>query len=125
MPWAAGHPCAQPGCPLVVKGAARCPEHAAQHEAQDVARRGSATARGYDWEWRRLSKAYVRAHPLCANPTGNQACTGVAVLADHVVPHRGNDRLRLDPRNLQGLCRSCHAIKTNGEGSGHVARAIP
>ncbi|VVD63703.1 hypothetical protein PPN31114_00236 [Pandoraea pneumonica] len=35
-----------------------------------------------------------------AEPLGN--------IGDHIVPHRGNDLLRLDPTNIQTLCKLHH-----------------
>jgi len=29
-------------------------------------------------------------------------------VADHIVPHRGNERMFWDERNLQCLCAECH-----------------
>jgi 5-methylcytosine-specific restriction endonuclease McrA len=31
-----------------------------------------------------------------------------AEVVDHVVPHRGDEDLFFDPRNLQSLCKHCH-----------------
>ena len=31
---------------------------------------------------------------------------------DHIIPHRGNNRLRYDVDNLQSLCNAHHAEKT-------------
>jgi 5-methylcytosine-specific restriction endonuclease McrA len=35
-----------------------------------------------------------------AEPLGN--------IGDHIVPHQGDDRLRLDPTNVQTLCKPHH-----------------
>nr|WP_236669325.1 HNH endonuclease [Burkholderia gladioli] len=32
----------------------------------------------------------------------------VGTIGDHIVPHRGDDRLRLDPENVQTLCKPHH-----------------
>ena len=61
---------------------------------------------------------YLRAHPLCV------ACARIgrvraAQEVDHVVPlHAGGAD---DARNLQGLCRPCHAAKTARD-AGHKLR---
>jgi 5-methylcytosine-specific restriction protein A len=31
---------------------------------------------------------------------------------DHVIPHRGNERLFWDEGNWQALCHECHSAKT-------------
>jgi 5-methylcytosine-specific restriction protein A len=36
-------------------------------------------------------------------------------VVDHIVPHRGDERLAFDRDNLQGLCKSCHDRKTATE----------
>lgn len=79
--------------------------------------RPSACARGYDRTWQRLRLMHIRAHPLC------KLCEaqGLIVQAedvDHVIPHQGNDGLRLDPSNLQSLCKPCHSRKTATQDGG-------
>ena len=79
----------------------------------------------YDSEWSKLSKAMLRAFPVCycdqvkvwssgsviteaMAPTGTVA---PAVCVDHIRPiSLGGGRL--DQRNLQALCHSCHSKKT-------------
>jgi len=38
-----------------------------------------------------------------------------AVDVDHIIPHKGDDALRLDPANLQSLCKWHHRSKTARE----------
>src|SRR4029453_1358159 len=106
-------PCGIPGCPVLTNGP-RCPAHARQHERQ----RGSRIDRGYDKEWLRL-RSWFMAQPenqLCRHCWMKGIVT-VAVDCDHVIPFRGqHDPRRLDPKNLQPLCRDCHAMKTNRGG---------
>lgn len=119
---AALKPCASPGCPELTRST-RCPEHAAKRLALDVQERGSSTDRGYDSVWRQLRDRYYQLHPDCeACAAGGLATPGQIV--DHVTPHRGDDVLRLDVRNLQTLCLSCHRRKTMTEGAGYVARGV-
>ena len=69
--------------------------------------RGSAAGRGYGPHWRKLRKAYLATHPICA------ICQHlVAVELDHIEPHRGDIQKFLDYSNLQGLCKRCHSQKT-------------
>lgn len=41
-----------------------------------------------------------------------------ATEVDHIVPHRGDERLFRDEKNLQSLCRPCHSRKTAVEDGG-------
>lgn len=74
-------------------------------------RRGSASSRGYDAQWRRARDAFL-AEPdnalcrmcLAADPPRVTA----ASVVDHIVPHRGDRALFWDRRNWQGLCETCH-----------------
>ena len=113
MPSRSQHPCTHPGCPRLVRGQRRCPEHTRQAEAV----RGTASQRGYDAKWRTLRATWIGGHPFCS------ACASVGVQSlatqvDHIVAHMGNDALRLDPANLQSLCMSCHSRKTVGQDGG-------
>jgi len=49
-----------------------------------------------------------------------------ATHVDHVLAHRGDEGLRLDPNNLQALCHSCHSRKTASldGGFGNEPKAI-
>lgn len=78
------------------------------------AARDAASARNYDTQWRALRAAHLRDHPNCKQ-CGKHA-RGAHV--DHIRAHRGDDALRLDPRNLQTLCHSCHSKKTAARDGG-------
>ncbi len=110
-------PCAQPGCAALVRGAARCPKHVAKHAAQDVARRGTATDRGVDHMWRKLRAEHVAASPWCVECLLDGRQTPVQIV-HHVVEHRGDDALRLDPMNLVSLCHRHHRLE-------HARRGLP
>ena len=58
--------------------------------------------------WTRIAKQHKAIHVQCAK------CGAIADLeTDHIVPlHKGGTN---DCRNLQSLCRQCHAIKTAAE----------
>lgn len=67
--------------------------------------------RGYGHDWRKLSKAYRRANPLCED------CKRIGkVSAATSVHHRAKfvnkPELRLDWDNLVSLCDSCHSKRT-------------
>lgn len=116
-------PCAQPGCPTLVP-VGRCDVHKPKWlkwmsdpvgmRAYEARRRASAPP------WRRLYHtqrwADLRMSVLTTDPTC-RACAADGYVtastdADHIVPHRGNLELFWDRANLQGLCASCHAKKT-------------
>lgn len=59
MPRKAKHPCGHPGCPNLTEER-YCSEHKPLHPD-----RPSAAKRGYGSKWQRVSKAYLRKHPLC------------------------------------------------------------
>jgi 5-methylcytosine-specific restriction protein A len=67
--------------------------------------------RGYDGVWRKLRAAYLATNPSCAMCL-ELGIARPATVVDHVVAHKGDERLRLDEANLQSLCASCHGKKT-------------
>jgi 5-methylcytosine-specific restriction enzyme A len=77
--------------------------------------RPSAARRGYGPGWRRARAAFLAQHPLCA------ACRALgrvvpATVVDHVVPHRGDQKLFWDQTNWAPACKPCHDAKTAREG---------
>ena len=117
MPDRAARPCLKPHCPgLVRNGVCSMCGPVVQAQAYDHDR-GSAAQRGYGARWRRLRTMYIHQYPACV------MCGRPATDIDHILPRRrgGTD----DPSNLQSLCASCHARKTNreqaqGRGEGKV-----
>jgi 5-methylcytosine-specific restriction protein A len=71
------------------------------------ARRGTATQRGYDSEWRKLSLGVRQLHPFCAR------CGAVKDLTVDHIKSLKDGGARLDPSNLQVLCRSCNSSKAH------------
>ncbi len=68
--------------------------------------------RGYDVLWEKLRAWFVvqPGNQLCRRCAARGVTTAVQEV-DHVIPiNRGG--ARLDPANLQSLCRSCHRSKT-------------
>ena len=93
--------------------------------AWDAQSRGEAPAGGYNRErsadlyhtnrWTRLSRVFRASHPLCEE-CKRQGIIKAAAVVDHIVPHRGDQRLFWDQSNWQPLCKGCHDKKT---GSGY------
>lgn len=108
MPRSPRVPCKHPGCPnLVEPGKMYCKEHLPMHKEYTR----PPQERGYTYEWRRASKAYLKEHPLCAECLLNGKLTPATVV-DHIIPHRGDRRLFWDKNNWQSLCKPCHDAKT-------------
>ena len=115
MPNRPRRPCRAPCCSkLAEPGSPYCKEHAGLKEPD----KRSANERGYTYRWQQQSKAFLRAHPLCAEcmrkdpPQYTQA-----TVVDHIRPHRGNRALFWDQSNWQPLCKECHDLKTGREDS--------
>ena len=105
MPKKAMKPCKHPGCPKLTEGA-YCDEHKPLHPD-----RPSAAKRGYGSKWQKASKAYLQSHPLCVECVKLGRYTKATVV-DHIVPHRGDQKLFWDQSNWQALCKTCHDRKT-------------
>ena len=78
-------------------------------------------ARLYDRRrWRRRSKQFLAAHPLCRKHQ-EIGRTALAVLVDHIRPHRGDVELFWNEANWQGLCKTDHdAAKAELESTGRI-----
>ena len=74
-------------------------------------RRPSSCARGYGYRWQQASKAFLAAHPLCAE-CERQGEVTAATVVDHIRPHRGDMTVFWDSDNWQPLCKRCHDQKT-------------
>lgn len=69
--------------------------------------------------WRKRSRHQLRVHPLCAMCEARGVVTA-AYAADHVIPHKGNERMFWFGE-LQSLCASCHSSsKAQLETKGYV-----
>lgn len=65
-------------------------------------------------DWKRISKAFLRAHPLC------QMCLKKGIITksrhvDHINGYKGTKEF-FDWNNLQALCIPCHNQKTHTAG---------
>ena len=77
--------------------------------------RGGADARGYDSRWRKARKLFLERNPLCVECRKEGRLTPATVV-DHIIPHRGDQKLFWDETNWQPLCKEHHDRKT-GSGS--------
>jgi 5-methylcytosine-specific restriction protein A len=107
------HGCAQLGCRELTSG-----RFCARHQSEQP-RRVSVRKQGYDDAWSRYSQAFLRAHPICADPDRRhpgqlRAATDV----DHIKAARGDMRLFWDHGNHRALCASCHSSKTAARDGG-------
>lgn len=108
MPTKPKVPCQHPGCPeLVDSGTKFCDKHKALHP--EVTR--SASGRGYGRAWQKARKKYLAAHPLCV-VCQREGRYVKATVVDHIIPHRGDEKLFWDRSNWQALCKPCHDRKT-------------
>jgi len=126
MPFAAPHPCKVRGCPGLTHGR-YCDAHVSTrlNERRNTGRsnrwRDSAAARGFAYLWRKVSKAYLREHPFCADP---HKLHGVVVVLATEVHHIIDlaDGGANDEANLQALCKPCHSritARASGWGGKH------
>ena len=98
--------CSTAGCPEVATYRGRCPGCA--HEQNRATHRNRSVYNSSKWQNTR--KRVLHDHPLCAEP----GCHMIATDVDHIhAIEDGGDPWSLS--NLQGLCASHHAAKTNRE----------
>ena len=77
-------------------------------------RRGTASDRGYDWQWRRFASAYRTRHPLCrVCASADPPRLSPADAVDHIQP-LADGGAKYDETNLQPICAVCHAMKDGG-----------
>jgi 5-methylcytosine-specific restriction protein A len=109
--------CPVAGCPcLTWKG--KCSSHQ---------RTNSATGRRYHdsyeaapsslrTRWDKASRAYLREHPWCVDPSHQPAIAAPrAAVVDHIDGLSLAGPRGFDPENWQALCAACHGRKTAGE----------
>ncbi|QOG20443.1 HNH endonuclease [Bradyrhizobium sp. SEMIA] len=73
------------------------------------AKRGSARQRGYSPRWDKAAYVYKGLHPFCVG------CKAVGRLVasevvDHIIPHKGDQKLMWDEQNWQPACRFHHDV---------------
>lgn len=112
MPYRPSVPCKHPGCPALVPygSGPYCDKHKDLHQGD----RDSASKRGYNSRWQKARVRYLHSHPLCVE-CKKQGRITQATVVDHIVPHRGDQKLFWDESNWQPLCKPCHDKKTWNE----------
>lgn len=70
----------------------------------------------YDHDWQRLSKRFLKVHPMCMV----RGCGRQAKHADHIVTVRAAPHLRLEWSNLQALCHQHHSRLTHAYDQGRL-----
>lgn len=128
MPVSSLKQCAYPGCSALVRGSGRCDKHKFVDKRKSDRNRGTAHERGYNSEWQKASKNYLKEHPLCFYCLKNETVTAASVV-DHFVPHKLFDakksgdtkktqkaqKLFWDRANWRSACKPCHDRKTGLE----------
>lgn len=82
------------------------PTRAQQNRTYDR-HRGSARERGYDSRWDKARRTFLSRHPLCVMCEREGRVTAATVV-DHIIPHRGDQKLFWDTGNWQSLCKPHH-----------------
>lgn len=93
-------------CGKVVPAGTRCACQAgrdAERKARFDKSRPSASQRGLGSDWRKIRAAHLKRNPYCVR------CGDWATDVDHIVPRRIAPERRLDPSNLQSLCKRHHS----------------
>lgn len=123
MPTAPLRPCPVPYCRERLAVDERV---CAKHRKVEDRARGTRSARGYDYDWQQLRKAYLNTHPVCECDD----CLAVidvdrdiAEVVDHRVPIESAPELRLVWSNLRAMSARHHNRHTArstrfGRGSG-------
>lgn len=67
----------------------------------------TTTAKGYGWDWQKLSERYRQQNPLCQECKKIDRATS-AEEVHHIIPITEAPWLRLEVSNLMALCVECH-----------------
>ncbi|MDB5659564.1 MAG: nuclease / probable phage holin-like protein [Cypionkella sp.] len=93
-------------CGRTVAHGTRCQCQIAATRARNArhdAKRPTARQRGYSRKWEQARTEWLFHHPCCA-----MCGKAGATVVDHIIPHRGDEKLFWDWRNWQSLCARCH-----------------
>ena len=88
----------------------RCDRCGPASRASDRAR-GTRSERGYDNQWLRFARCYLRQHPLCVFCL-ERGITTAASEVHHRRKLRDNPELKYEESNLAATCKPCHSALT-------------
>ncbi|KPA99968.1 HNH endonuclease signature motif containing protein [Ahrensia marina] len=94
------------GCGFAIAANTECPCEARkskERKARADRKRPSSSKRGYDSTWQKDRAIYLKSNPTC------RRCGEPATVVDHIIPHKGNQKLFKDRSNWQPLCTNCHS----------------
>lgn len=115
-------PCAKPGCPeILCRGVRFCKFHMLEFLKNAYRKysegRESSNLRGYDSKWNAFRRKYISKHMLSSlfcRMCGAPFLSTSDIQLDHIQAlNLGGDKFDVD--NLQVLCRTCHAKKSQQE----------
>lgn len=86
------------------------PDRFAAREAVEPWRRWYKTSR-----WQRMRDSVLQRDAYTCRRCGGLECDTSCLVADHVLPHRGDAVLFWDNGNLQTLCVACHSSVKQAE----------
>ena len=109
--------CKRLGCIEKGIGQGYCQAHRPKQEPKKRVRTEAQRLYSTGW-WRRTRRIILARQPLCVNCLMYNITTP-SVDVDHIIEHRGDHDLFYDINNLQGLCKRCHADKTNRHAGSH------
>ena len=97
MPRKSKRPCSHPDCPNLTEDK-YCEEHKSLHPD-----RPSAAKRGYGSKWQRVSKAYLRRHPLCVRCKAQGRFTAATVMFNNCYKLTTLDLSNFDTKNVTDM----------------------
>lgn len=107
--------CNRPGCTNYISTSETyCEEHT-NHNYKQYEKIRTSTAEGREYkrfydskDWKELRyQTLLNAGFICEICERNEA-----TIADHIIPTKVKWEMRLDPKNIQAVCVSCHNKKT-------------
>lgn len=104
MPSKPLRPCSVPGCPNQATHGGKCAAHYAARQREIDQDRPTAAARGYDADWQKIRRAFLKRHSWCAR------CGKRATVVHHIRRIREGGTSVWS--NLEALCKACHDAET-------------